>query len=104
MASADYISREAAKDAALEKIINNVVEDQGMYGYLCHLVDEVFDWLPAADVRPVVRASWEEKEKDGVSRYACSVCGEHTPKDRWGQEWHSNFCPNCGADMRSRED
>lgn len=52
--SGDYISREAAKDAALEKIINNVVEDQGMYGYLCYLVDDVFDELPAADVRPVV--------------------------------------------------
>ena len=29
--------------------------------------------------------------------YKCNQCGEHS-------EANSNYCPNCGADMRGRED
>ena len=50
----DCIYREAAKDAAWNDIINNVVGDQGMYGYLVNLVDRVFDNIPAADVQSIV--------------------------------------------------
>lgn len=45
---------------------------------------------PRADVRPVVRGRWE---KDTPMGYKCSVCGCLMPGK-------SNFCPNCGADMR----
>ena len=100
--SGDYISREAAKEAAWENIINNVVEEQGMYGYLVHLVDKVFDAIPAADVRPVRRGKWTDHrtiEHDG--EWWCTACGKEITiymgadrKDRYP------FCPNCGADMR----
>ena len=49
--------------------------------------------IPAADVRPVVRAA--NKSEDG---FLCSAClfgdfgGFHGYKP--------NYCPNCGADMR----
>lgn len=34
---------------------------------------------------------------DGTPRYRCPVCKEI--------EWKkTNFCPNCGADMRGKED
>ena len=31
--------------------------------------------------------------------YECSVCGARPPKDAWKNEWHSDYCPSCGARM-----
>ena len=50
---------------------------------------------------------WVRKEKeindcDGHRAYywyECDNCGARPPKDQWGHEWHSDFCPNCGAKM-----
>lgn len=50
---------------------------------------------------------WIRKEKeindcDGHRAYywyECDNCGARPPKDQWGQEWNSDFCPNCGAKM-----
>lgn len=50
--------------------------------------------VPSADVRPVVRGTWE---KNGWS-IRCSVCGYDMPFAT------RNFCPNCGADMRKKDD
>lgn len=88
----DFISRKEVKEAAWEGFINRLVEDQGMYGYLVHLVDEVFDAIPAADVRPVVRGKWERNER---GNYICSNC-----KSEHNAVFGFIFCPNCGADMR----
>ena len=38
--------------------------------------------------------------------YKCSVCDYRAPmiwEDYEVAEWLSDFCPNCGADMRERE-
>lgn len=99
MAEKEYVEREALIDtmqAALDALPKGAFNPNKI-GFAAAI--EGVKNFPAADVRAVVRASWEEKEKDGVWWYACSVCGEHIPKGRWGQEWHSNFCPNCGAKM-----
>ena len=47
--------------------------------------------MPAADVRPVVHGEWI---KNGYS-VRCSECLYDMPLSV------RNFCPNCGADMRS---
>ena len=98
----DYISREAAKDVVLENIINRVVDEQGMYGYLCNLVGEVFDSIPAADVRPVKPGEWIG-EADGYAdgelvydTWYCSCC-DYVVEDDEMPSWR--FCPNCGAEM-----
>lgn len=71
--------------------------------------------LEKADVRPVVKAKWEENKR-GSYCVVCSNCGFGFPT---GFVWHDcnraaderefsimtedadlNFCPNCGADMR----
>lgn len=38
-----------------------------------------------------------------ASTYKCSECGEAPLSD--GEEWVlSNYCPNCGADMRGEQE
>ena len=36
--------------------------------------------------------------------YECSVCGARPPKDTLKNEWHSNYCPSCGAKMKGGTD
>ena len=56
--------------------------------------------IPAADVRPVVRAEWEITEHDSGSGKICFHCPE-CGADEWRFRCDkTNFCPNCGADMR----
>jgi NADH pyrophosphatase NudC (nudix superfamily) len=57
------------------------------------MLEEVEDY-PSADVRPVVRGKWKVYN----NTYICSSCGQPV------SFWQSNFCPNCGADMRETED
>ena len=64
----------------------------------------VLDLLPSTEA---VQGEWVCKEReyndcDGHYAhywYECSVCGARPPKDQWKNEWHSNFCPSCGARM-----
>ncbi len=56
--------------------------------------------IPAADVHPVVHARWDNASRisrKGFEWFKCSNCG---------MEWSNltNFCPNCGADMRTSEE
>jgi hypothetical protein len=92
----EYIEREAVKEAAWEGFINNLAEDQGMYGYLAGLVNKVFDAIPTADVVPVRHGRWIEQPRDfdlcGVAYYQCSECGKE-------QQASSNYCQFCGARM-----
>ena len=76
---------------------------------VCHCLERIcedtetdFDYvysrtadIPPADVRPVVRGKWKFKNTDALTSKAwtCSVCGLR-------KVFMTNFCPNCGADMR----
>lgn len=77
----DYISREAALEAA-----------KAHYPKANEMIAGII-LIPAADVRPVVRARWKAHGDCGVTE--CPVC-------RWSIEEciDYNFCPCCGADMR----
>lgn len=61
-------------------------------------VDFVLDLLdskPPADVRPVVRGRWIPFTSEAAGDiWYCSTCGV-------GFAHHMDFCPHCGADMRS---
>ena len=95
----DYISREAAIND-----VKNLVDTMSV----CVSMDEcngmrsmkeraltALERIPAADVRPVVRARWEWKNTDALASFAwtCSACGQR-------KVFKTNFCPNCGAYMR----
>lgn len=63
--------------------------------------------IPDADVAPVRHGRWEVSTDEWFETdvYTCSKCRESyvlvdgTPKENL---WH--YCPNCGADMREKED
>ena len=55
------------------------------------------------DVTPIIRGKWYDKKTTikgahglAYGRWGCSVC-----KRKFSQK--SNYCPNCGADMRGEE-
>ena len=87
----DYISRQAA----IEAIKNDAL---GLVYYGKKEAVECLDAVPAADVRLVVYGEWETKKTmirtPSAKNYVCSVCGE--------EGFNTNFCPNCGADMRGK--
>lgn len=51
---------------------------------------------PTVEAAPVVRGSWETEFTALLVVYRCSECNCATAL---GQ---TNFCPNCGADMRKK--
>ena len=69
---------------------------------------ELLDAIPSADVQPVVHGKWEEGlcydyYSKGVLESKCSICGSWNLFDSDGYNCESNFCPNCGADMRGKD-
>jgi hypothetical protein len=75
--------------------------------YISKLVDaeigdiiDIVDEQPTIEARPVVRGEWIDGFfKDTVE---CSVCFEKGVCKCY--ETRHNFCPNCGADMRPKEE
>lgn len=60
--------------------------------------------LPAAEVEPVRHGYWIDCVDDYACDYIrCSACGAEYAS--WLDECtHTNFCPECGADMRGGAD
>ena len=88
--SGDYISREAANEACREAVRRY---PNSFYNGIEAARDAIRK-LPAADVRPVVKATWKRIDfKPCGHDYECSSCG-------WKNDMATHFCPNCGADMR----
>lgn len=59
--------------------------------------------IPAADVRPVKRGKWindhNGKYSSSGDNYFCSACKDPSLR-AFGKPARTNYCPNCGADMR----
>ena len=88
----DYISREDAKNYVIGRY-----DDQLGFITMEDIIDQL-DYVPAADVRPVIRGKWvsANEQSNGGTVYCfscCSECGRKTATN-------TDFCPNCGADMR----
>ena len=45
-----------------------------------------------------IKGQWERIPYSFVGGYRCSICGCKSLSNKW------NFCPNCGADMRMRQE
>ena len=99
MSEGKYFSKEAVLEAIIEKGQSSRRYKLGEIWELNFKeIREALDDVPAADVRPVVRGSWEWEMYQMTPH--CSVCGE---KGKPGPaiEKRFPFCPWCGADMRN---
>ena len=99
----DLISRQAAIDA-----IHNLYAIHGSEGSWIDQKDafKALNSLPSAE--PVRHGKWVPKTiiiggRDHVSGMKCSVCGED-PLNAEGDEFLTDYCPNCGAKMVEYED
>jgi rubrerythrin len=101
---AEYIEREKLAKA-LKIWQNTLIENYGENDEYVRCLDAVLlgvDNAPAADVAPVVRSRWREREDRyyGWNVWECMNCHEEfileegTPVDN-----EYKFCPNCGAMM-----
>lgn len=108
----EYIDRESA--------VNIPVKPEEYRSYKAYDFDRVYEdgWndaieciksIPAADVKPVKRGRWIDKQNPQWKAYShdcCSICGWWNTRNarcygKNGMDGHSlNYCPNCGADMR----
>lgn len=91
---AEYIEREAAIKR-MEELHFGCKDFHICGGVLLEL--NALKAIPAADVRPVERGNWTRFDYVPVGHdYECSKCG-------YMNDMMSNYCPNCGADMREVE-
>lgn len=74
-------------------MINGIFHDS----LLRQILDQLVARLPAADVKPVVHGRWiiyPSPDEYHCDKYICDHCGYEMDAEK------SNFCPNCGAEMR----
>ena len=106
----DYISREAAIKRMHEWIPETI---KPLWKQPIEEFEKILKSpsIPAADVRPVVRGKWKANPHIGYKRldeddepiweyvtdFICANCGKSSDK-------RTDFCPNCGADMREVND
>ena len=84
-------------DALITAVLKKAFDDVFLNGNtdMHRLLIQVIAHQPTIDAEPVRHGKWIEYPiADGMNQ--CSVCGVL----RFGE---SNYCPNCGADMRGEE-
>ena len=89
-----------------DKLYQKMLDLQGTKRERYLDIDEVRKIIkkqPTEDVTPIIRGKWYDKKTTikgahglAYGRWGCSVC-----KRKFSQK--SNYCPNCGADMRGEE-
>ena len=100
----EYISKEELKDY-LEKNISFGGTEKKFRFY------DIIDSLPSADVRPNIHGHWmkiNSGDEDFPESIVCDRCNHENSHLDFNEHNEpigkvfvtSNFCPNCGADMR----
>ena len=105
---AEYIDRQAVLDGMRQLPHEYKTNEQRARTGGIAACQMVAKYVPAADVRPVVRGKWEVVdwvEYDGHGEcvhypkegLCCTNCKNVFEKKLI---WKDNYCPNCGAHMR----
>ena len=63
------------------------------------LVDNLFI---TTKQRNLLRRAIEPQKGKWIDGF-CNICDCACKSDGWGREIETNFCPNCGADMREAD-
>ena len=87
----EYISKNEACQELREARCCDMTDKwgQGYNAGITEAIDRINNFIPPADVVPVVHGHWEQK---GWFDNECSICHKHYPGTY-------KFCPNCGAKM-----
>ncbi len=80
-------------EGAVDKL-NNVLA--------CLRCFEVGTQIPG-EIALVKHGKWLKVYRGMFYECVCSCCTHDLPKDSWGQEYYSDYCPNCGAKMDLKE-
>ena len=109
---AEYIERDKERLARLRKEAQKFQDDiicavgtdfmQTIAEAENRMIFDILDGLenePTADVVEVRHGKWVTRHSDVSYWCECSACGHTPPRNSWRQEYHSDFCPNCGAKM-----
>lgn len=100
----DFIKRENAIETVRSyQVINNSrsIYDDG-YNDAIDMASLGLNHIPAADVRPVIKAHWIETAPiNEKTMKPLIVKGPHLKCSNCGSiEFQRNYCPNCGAEMK----
>ena len=100
----DAVSRQDVLDLAKKGILVS----NGNYESVCKAINE----LPSVNPQPCEECEYKlrgeveqktgywEKTTDGHCYwYRCSCCGTKAPKNEWGSDYFSPYCPECNAKM-----
>ena len=93
----DLISRQQAIDELVKMLSDCFYADEEVLD----AVETTLKELPPAEPK---RGKWIYHPEIGWGEtWLCDQCGEKTTSTVMGKP-RANFCPNCGADMRQREE
>lgn len=92
------------KDATLATIANKAkaeLADVNHY-YLegVQLAVDVVEGMPEVDVPDRKVGKWIPVT-NGRGGHECSLCHDYAPSFQTGNEWLTDYCPTCGAEMRN---
>ena len=100
-------------EATMIETLEQIKANPKMNGQEMHIIagiamlGEMIDDSPTIDAVPVVRGKWIIHNPFDSGRHNCNECIECSVCGTWfGHDCYeiSNFCPNCGADMRQTGD
>lgn len=95
----EYIKRENVLAKIDEFAKQNIAHGFPVDVFDIEMMKKMVEKLPAADVAPVVHASWEMKPEDTtpgiyhVKKAFCTNCGKPN------KQYRPPYCPHCGAKM-----
>lgn len=92
----DLISREWLKTAIHNFYygLNHIPAEEDIQAYI--------DAAPSVSTEKTGR--WEKAHDEYSYWYKCSCCGEKIPKNIFGSDYFSPYCPECGCKMMEVEE